>query len=74
MQVDTPLNLFTVNGHNNTLVLQPQQLPPSEVLVQTCYLNGHNNFLGQAQPGSQCLDADIDTLVVVGHNNRIDNV
>jgi len=46
-------------------------------IVQTCYLNGHNNFLSPIADNSGGMlgqGCEIDTLIVVGHNNCIDNL
>ena len=48
-----------------------------QVIVQTCYLNGHNNFLSPVADNSGAPlghGCEVDTLVVVGHNNCIDNL
>jgi hypothetical protein len=48
----------------------------SDALVNTCFLNGHNNMIVGAvnSQGAPASGADVETLIVVGHNNRIDNV
>lgn len=75
MQVDTPLNSFIVVSHNNNLALKPKEMLPNEALIQTCYLNGNNNkFLGNTYPGNNCAGSDIDNLIVVGSNSKIEHM